>query len=87
VQRINFREGWRGHLWQGRFASFRWGDIAGTLNGNVRIGFVFYIDDGYLTSGEGFTFGIESWPETVTSYDLFRIETRGIGDGSPGPGE
>ena len=21
-QRINFREGWRGHLWQGRFASF-----------------------------------------------------------------
>ncbi len=21
-RRINFREGWRGHLWQGRFASF-----------------------------------------------------------------
>ena len=22
TQRVNFREGWRGHLWQGRFASF-----------------------------------------------------------------
>ena len=22
ARRINFREGWRGHLWQGRFASF-----------------------------------------------------------------
>ncbi|WP_246556012.1 transposase [Desulfonema magnum] len=22
IRRINFREGWRGHLWQGRFASF-----------------------------------------------------------------
>lgn len=21
-RRINFQEGWRGHLWQGRFASF-----------------------------------------------------------------
>ena len=21
-RRINFREGWRGHLWQGRFASY-----------------------------------------------------------------
>jgi len=21
-RRVNFREGWRGHLWQGRFASF-----------------------------------------------------------------
>jgi putative transposase len=22
TRRINFREGWRGHLWQGRFASY-----------------------------------------------------------------
>ena len=22
TRRINFRQGWRGHLWQGRFASF-----------------------------------------------------------------
>ena len=22
ARRINFREGWRGHLWQGRFSSF-----------------------------------------------------------------
>ena len=22
TRRINFREGWRGHLWQGRFSSF-----------------------------------------------------------------
>jgi len=26
TQRINFREGWRGHLWQGRFASFAMDD-------------------------------------------------------------
>jgi putative transposase len=22
IRMVNFREGWRGHLWQGRFASF-----------------------------------------------------------------
>ena len=22
MRRVNFREGWRGHLWQGRFSSF-----------------------------------------------------------------
>jgi putative transposase len=22
TRRVNFREGWRGHLWQGRFSSF-----------------------------------------------------------------
>jgi putative transposase len=26
TRRINFREGWRGHLWQGRFASFVMGE-------------------------------------------------------------
>jgi putative transposase len=26
TRRVNFREGWRGHLWQGRFASFVLGD-------------------------------------------------------------
>jgi putative transposase len=27
TRRINFREGWRGHLWQGRFASFPMDDL------------------------------------------------------------
>ena len=27
TRRINFREGWRGHLWQGRFASFVMGEV------------------------------------------------------------
>src|SRR4030042_6340136 len=26
TRRINFREGWRGHLWQGRFGSFPMGE-------------------------------------------------------------
>jgi putative transposase len=26
TRRVNFREGWRGHLWQGRFASFPMGE-------------------------------------------------------------
>jgi putative transposase len=26
TRRVNFREGWRGHLWQGRFASYAMGD-------------------------------------------------------------
>ena len=26
TRRVNFREGWRGHLWQGRFASFAMDD-------------------------------------------------------------
>ena len=27
TRRVNFREGWRGHLWQGRFASFPMDDL------------------------------------------------------------
>jgi REP-associated tyrosine transposase len=41
TRRINFREGWRGHLWQGRFSSFILEEIlirrcAGICNGAVQ---------------------------------------------------
>lgn len=60
--------------------SYHWGGIDGTLNGSVRVAFEFYVDDGYLTSIEGSTCGIESWPEKVTSYEL---HPEGRVDGQP----
>ena len=33
-RRVNFREGWRGHLWQGRFASFPMDDAHWAMRGS-----------------------------------------------------
>lgn len=51
-------------------ASLRWGKVIGHLNENTDADFLIYIDDGYLTSIEGCTFGGESWPAEVSTFEL-----------------
>lgn len=37
------------------------------LNGDIVVGFVAYLQDGYLETLEGFTFG-EEWPDVVRAF-------------------
>ncbi len=51
-----------------------WGEVGGRLNGEVHVGFEFYVNDGYITMIEGFTYEWPSWPGKIQSYELFREE-------------
>ncbi len=50
--------------------SMRWGKVSGRLNSEIDVGFIVYVDDGYLTGVEGFTYGGELWPSEVRAFEL-----------------
>ena len=53
--------------------------ITGLLNREkINVGFLFYIEKGYITTIEGFGFG-EAWPRKIASYELM------YGGGNKGP--
>lgn len=50
--------------------SYKYWDITGTLNPEkIVVGFLFYIESGYITAIEGFGFD-KAWPEKIVCYDL-----------------
>lgn len=52
--------------------TFQIGDVDGEIDGiNGAVGFVLFIKDGYLTMLEGYTNGIDKWPETDAEIKLF----------------
>lgn len=52
--------------------TFQLGDIDGELDGiDGAVGFVLFIKDGYLTMLEGYTNGIDKWPEVDTEIKLY----------------
>lgn len=52
--------------------NLRWGSrIDATVNGEVRVGFVVFVDEGRVDAVEGFTYE-EEWPETVEKLELTR---------------
>ncbi len=54
--------------------SMRWGmGVMGRLNGALDVGFVVYVDDGYVDAIEGYTFGGDEWPEAVSEFELFEL--------------
>jgi hypothetical protein len=60
--------------------SYQWGGgiIGGTLNGAIHVGFEFYVDEGHLTTIEGFTYSAPAWPDRIDSFRLFK---EGYADG------
>ncbi|MCI0184656.1 hypothetical protein [Sulfoacidibacillus ferrooxidans] len=51
--------------------SFHFGDvIANKGDGDDLLGFVLFVKDGFLDYLEGYTFGIEQWPEDLANYHL-----------------
>jgi len=59
---------------------YGWGEIGGRLNGQVHVGFEFYINEGYITMIEGFTYEWPTWPDEIHSYELFKEEIRYFAD-------
>jgi hypothetical protein len=54
--------------------SLRWGKVGARLNASkVETGYLVYIDDGFITSVEGYTYG-DAWPTTIDQIELYDIE-------------
>ncbi len=57
--------------------TFQIGDIDGEIDGiDGAVGFVLFIKDGYLTMLEGYTNGIDKWPEMDTEIKLYYNATQ-----------
>jgi len=38
----------------------------------ILAGFIFYIEKGYLETLEGFTYGLQEWPDSIVCYEFFK---------------
>lgn len=55
-------------------ASMRWGKVGAWLNtARTDTGYVVYVDDGYLTGVEGYTYG-EEWPAEIMCFELHDLK-------------
>ena len=53
--------------------SMRWGKVGARLNAKkIETGFLVYVDDGYLTTIEGYTYG-EEWPAKVEEVEFYTL--------------
>ncbi|HKY41321.1 MAG TPA: hypothetical protein VJN18_35555 [Polyangiaceae bacterium] len=54
--------------------SLRWGKIGARLNASkVETGYLVYVDDGYVTGVEGYTYGDE-WPDQIEQIELYELK-------------
>lgn len=54
--------------------SLRWGKVGARLNASkVETGYLVYVDCGYLTTVEGYTYGDE-WPEEVLQIEVYELK-------------
>ena len=66
----------------GSGVSFRWGRVGARLNGaKMETGYLIYIDAGYLTTIDGYTYGDE-WPALIDESELYTL-TQGTELGKP----
>jgi hypothetical protein len=53
--------------------SMRWGKVGARLNATkIETGYLVYVDDGYVTSIEGYTYGDE-WPTNVEEAEFYEL--------------
>lgn len=51
--------------------SLRWENVGARLNASgLETGYIAYVDDGYLRTLEGYTYG-EEWPENISSIEVY----------------
>jgi hypothetical protein len=58
--------------------SLRWGKVGARINASIETGYLLYIDEGYLTAIEGYTYGDE-WPTRVTEMEFYALPDPGAG--------
>jgi hypothetical protein len=49
--------------------SYKWSDLGAKLNSSIDTGYLVYVENGYVTAIEGYTY-VEDWP-----CSIFKIET------------
>jgi hypothetical protein len=55
--------------------SVRWCKVAARLNDEqIETGYVVYVDGGYLSGLEGFTYGGQQWPLRIGKLDLYSFD-------------
>ena len=55
-------------------ASLRWGKVGARLNpSKLETGYLVYVDAGYITGVEGYTYGDE-WPDHVQQIELYELQ-------------
>jgi hypothetical protein len=54
-------------------SSFRGGHVGATINGNLEVGFLFFIKKGYVDAIECYTYG-EEWPSEIKTFDFYLID-------------
>jgi hypothetical protein len=53
--------------------SMRWSNVGAYLNKErLDTGYLIYVDDGYLTGIEGFTYGGDLWPDLVNEIEVYK---------------
>lgn len=54
--------------------SLRWGKTGARLNASkLETGYLVYVDDGYVTAVEGYTYG-DPWPPQVEQIELYELK-------------
>jgi hypothetical protein len=54
--------------------SLRWGRIGAKLNASkIETGYLVYVDDGFVTTVEGYTYGDE-WPHQIEKIELYELK-------------
>jgi hypothetical protein len=60
-------------LFEDKF-SLRWGRVGARLNtSKLETGYLIYVDGGYLTTVEGYTYGDE-WPKEIEHIELYKLK-------------
>ena len=60
--------------------NYIWAYMGAFLNKEkINVGFVFYIKDGYLEMIEGYSYGEQTWPDHIESYDIFELRVKNDG--------
>ena len=54
--------------------SYKWGKLGAKINNNCDVGFLIYIDNGYITTIEGYTYDIE-WPNNIIDVEFYKIDS------------
>ncbi|MDY7093938.1 MAG: hypothetical protein SX243_13280 [Acidobacteriota bacterium] len=53
--------------------SMRWGEVGARLNATkIETGYLVYVDNGYVTAIEGYTYGDE-WPAKVEQIEFYKL--------------
>ncbi len=53
--------------------SFKYGKIGAKLNYDIEVGFLIYIDEGYIMTIEGYTYDV-AWPNKIEKIEFYEIK-------------